>query len=207
MRVIGNFKMNLLLKDLISYEQSSQNLWIAPQLCHLSYFKNKNLNLGAQNCHYELEGPFTGEISPKALKDLGVKFVLLNHKERQGDLFLEKRVQKALEVGLEVIYCLGEEKKGEEIKTPFYPHVTYAYEPYWCIGSGLVPEKSYLEEKLSFLREKTQKDILYGGSVNKKNIEFLLEISWDGFLIGGASLIYEDFLFLNETCLNHGKRL
>jgi triosephosphate isomerase (TIM) len=123
--------------------------------------KNKNcrLKLGAQNCFWEKEGAFTGEISPLMLKDLGCEYVILGHSERRKYLkekssMINKKLKLALEEGLKCVLCIGEnekeKKKGEIQKVLKHQlekglsrilkdkteNLIIAYEPIWAIGTG-----------------------------------------------------------------------
>lgn len=113
--------------------------------------------LGAQNCFWEEKGAFTGEISAAMLKDLRVEYVLIGHSERrkyfnETDELINKKIKKALEFGLKVIFCIGEtaqkrdEGKKEEVLErqlrgglagiDNIKDVNIAYEPVWAISSG-----------------------------------------------------------------------
>ena len=121
--------------------------------------QNTQINVGAQNCHFEGFGAYTGEISPKMLKEMGVKYVILGHSERRDyfsetDELINKKIKSAINSGLKVILCVGEtahereigiteEKISMQIKKALYEverknllNVMIAYEPIWAIGSG-----------------------------------------------------------------------
>src|SRR5260221_542941 len=75
--------------------------------------KGTEVLLGAQNCHFEKEGAFTGEVSPTMLRDVGCHYVIIGHSERrhgfgETDEFLNKKAKAALAAGLKVIFCVGE---------------------------------------------------------------------------------------------------
>jgi triosephosphate isomerase len=118
-----------------------------------------NVALGAQNCHDELAGAYTGEVSPAMLKDVGCKYVILGHSERrhglrESDGFINFKVHTALEAGLHVILCVGEtleERKAKRVERVFarqvaaalaglddeaFSRLVLAYEPVWAIGTG-----------------------------------------------------------------------
>ena len=121
--------------------------------------KGTKIAIGAQNCHFEESGAFTGEISPKMLADAGVKYVIIGHSERrrdnnETDSTVNKKVLAALQAGLRPIICVGETLEMRDndvtldvvrmqIKTALrgvmhdqLRRVTIAYEPIWAIGTG-----------------------------------------------------------------------
>lgn len=121
--------------------------------------KDTELKIGAQNMHFEESGAFTGEVSPVALKDIGVSYVVLGHSERR-ELFAEtddsvnKKTLAAFKHGLNPIVCCGETLEereagktndlvGEQVKKALAGlteeqanTVVIAYEPIWAIGTG-----------------------------------------------------------------------
>ena len=169
----------------------------------------------AQNCLWEEKGPYTGEISPKMLKDIGVDYVIIGHSERRNkfnetDETINKKIKAALSAGLIVILCVGE-NKGEnaqevitkqleadlkEISVNDYEKIIIAYEPIWAIGTGDFCETCDAEKVLKFIKDKYSNRILYGGSVDSKNIKSYIDIGFDGALVGGASIKTEEFVNL-----------
>lgn len=181
--------------------------------------------LGAQNCSYKKEGPFTGEVSPTMLKDIGCHKVLLGHSERrilfhENNSILQKKINIALEEGLEVIMCIGEtlvERENDqiytvliqqlsilpEILTNVSQQICIAYEPVWAIGTGKVAGQKEIIEAHSIIRNSLidkygleGKDIriLYGGGVKANNIKDIIKIeNVDGVLVGNASMNVETF--------------
>ena len=124
-----------------------------------------NVKLGAQNCFYEQKGAYTGEVSPFMLKDMGCEYVIIGHSERkkyfgETNEIINKKVKAALNSGLKVILCIGEDtrdsfdKKGRwtneldpkvkeqlmdalrDIKKSKLTNIAVAYEPVWAIGTG-----------------------------------------------------------------------
>lgn len=228
--LVGNLKMNLNKEDILSYLEKakqihSKNVVFCPSSLYLPYFLNQNLEVGVQNVFYEEKGAYTGEISPSQVKSIGANYVILGHSERrlyfhETEEILNKKIQKSLENNLKVIYCIGENKKEkEEGKTkeilkreleilknyPNEKNIIIAYEPIWAIGTGLVPNNKIIYEIANFIKEylkETLKEIkvLYGGSVDDKNIQELNKIeNIDGFLVGGASTKIDVFLKLIEV--------
>lgn len=192
----------------------------------LADFPATPLTLGAQNCHFQPKGAFTGEISPAMLVDLGCKQVILGHSERRNELgesdeFINRKVHAAVQVGLEVILCIGEklaernanqthvvlerQLMGSLADVRDLSRITLAYEPVWAIGTGVNATPEQAEEAHVFVRgwiranygeqAATSLSILYGGSVKGSNAAGLfVSPEVDGGLIGGASLDATDFL-------------
>lgn len=138
--------------------------------------KGTNINLGAQNMHFEESGAYTGEIAPAMLKELGVKYVIIGHSERRAyfgetDETVNKKVKKALEHGIVPILCVGETLEERElnitielvrvqVKKAFAgvskedaKKVVIAYEPIWAIGTGKVATKEQAEEVCAEVRK------------------------------------------------------
>ena len=175
-------------------------------------FNNCQIGIGAQNCHEnEYYGPFTGSVNSRMLKNIGAHFVIIGHSENrekgENDKLINLKIKSALKAKIKVIFCIGEtlnEKKKVKTKTVLSKqikigldgvknksHIFIAYEPIWAIGTGIIPESKDLLRTVNFIKSKFKGKIpkvLYGGSVNPKNIKNLKEINnIDGFLIGGAS--------------------
>jgi len=186
--------------------------------------KKKSISIGAQNCHHhEGYGSFTGSVNAKMIKQAGAEYVILGHAENrsEGDSnqIVKKKIVSALNQKLKVILCVGErfidKKKGKtfsfirkQLKDNLESNlnkerIILAYEPIWSIGSNKIPTIKELRSIFSFIKKefkktfKTSKSpkILYGGSVNPKNIKLLSSIDEiDGFLIGGASRSSKKFI-------------
>lgn len=138
--------------------------------------KGSNIEIGAQNMHFEESGAYTGEIAPKMLTEVGVKYVIIGHSERreyfaETDETVNKKVLKAFEHGLTPIICCGESLKQREqgitidfirqqIKIAFLnvtkeqaKKAVIAYEPIWAIGTGKVATPEQAEEVCKAIRE------------------------------------------------------
>ena len=187
-------------------------------------FKNKKILISAQNCfHKDNFGPHTGNISPYMIKKLGIKFVIIGHSENrasgENDNIIKEKVYLALKNNLNIIFCIGENIKDKRRKKTLivlrkqltkvlkrnynFKKIIIAYEPVWSIGSGKIPTANSLIHITAFLKKFVKKQfklshlpkILYGGSVDKKNIASFKSISdLDGFLIGGASKSSKNFI-------------
>ncbi len=192
--------------------------------------KNSNIEIGAQDCHANSNyGPFTGAISSKMIKDLGCKFVIIGHSETRSENDNKKinlKIRSAINEKLKVILCIGEkliDKKKNKTKSVLKRQlleglknlknlnkVIIAYEPVWSIGTGIIPTENDLKKNIRFIRNTikiskkfTKSKILYGGSVNSKNIKNLMRIgNIDGFLIGGASTNEKKFIDIMKKSIN-----
>ena len=187
-----------------------------------------HIGLAAQNCYPADQGAFTGEVSPALLKDAGCGYVIIGHSERrqlfaETDEFINQKVHKCLETGLNPILCIGETLEEREtdqmlevltrqvkgglagLTTAQMEQIVIAYEPIWAIGTGKTATDEQAQEAHSFIRGLVQGlftpevaaavRILYGGSVKPGNVDGLMaQADIDGALVGGASLNAEDFL-------------
>ena len=235
MFIAANWKMNLLIDEgvrlaefIIKNYSGDKEVVLIPPSTHLHKIGEaigvENFYLGAQNCYMEESGAFTGEISPKILKEsLGCEYVILGHSERrkyfsETDEMVNKKSKAAISFVLKPIICIGEtleERKlgvtnevlGKQIQNSIPDNASLdnyilAYEPVWAIGTGLTPTEAEIEDAHSFIREKIGQGvkILYGGSANDSNAKEITSINnVDGLLVGGASLDAEKFLKI----LNH----
>ena len=187
--------------------------------------KKSNIEVGAQNCHeHETYGAFTGSINSSMLKNVGAKYVIIGHSENrqtgESDKLINLKIKSALKSGLKVIFCIGETLKqkrkkitkqvlNKQIKLGLnkinkVDKILIAYEPVWSIGTGLIPKPNDLFDTLNFIKKKIKKSkVLYGGSVNPKNIHELKSINnIDGFLIGGASQDSKKFIDIIKKTYN-----
>ncbi|MEA2673378.1 MAG: triosephosphate isomerase [Chloroflexota bacterium] len=165
----------------------------------------------AQNCHWEAEGAFTGEISAGMLLELGAYGTLVGHSERrqyfgETDETVAKRVRAALQAGLHVIACVGETLAEREAGATeavlrrqlavLEPddNLVIAYEPVWAIGTGKSATPDMAREAHAIVRSAIDVPVLYGGSVKPDNAaELLSQPGVDGALVGGAALDVDSF--------------
>lgn len=170
--VAGNWKMNKnyeegrdLAKDIVECLQPSDVIVVlATPFIHLNSISNiikgvSNLKLGAQNCHQEESGAYTGEVSASMLKSVGVDYVIIGHSERreyfnESDALLAKKVDTVLGKNMIPIFCCGEKLEVREanqhlqlvenqvknalfhLSPEDFEKVVIAYEPVWAIGTG-----------------------------------------------------------------------
>lgn len=137
--------------------------------------KGTNIGVGAENCHWEASGAYTGEISAPMLKEMGVQYVIIGHSERrtyfgETDVTVNKRVRAALDNGLKVILCVGEYLEQREqgitaelvamqvkialggVSAEELKNIIIAYEPVWAIGTGLTATADQAEEVCACIR-------------------------------------------------------
>jgi len=226
----GNWKCNgtlqsidQLIEGLNQIECSGIDVFCAPVSIHLPRVLTK-LQTGMAVCSQNIspfpKGAYTGEVTPEQLLDMGVPMTIVGHSERrkiflETDEMISLKVARAQEVGLPVVFCLGEtdlerkEGRVEEVLLASLKHLTakvndwskivIAYEPVWAIGTGNVCSPEIAQEVCSFIRrwlkdtvdQKTSENtrVIYGGSVKPKNAkELIAQPDVDGFLVGGASL-------------------
>ena len=170
--IAGNWKMNKTLPEAKSFVEVVKDVVpsddvVDSVICSPALFlgqlveatKGTNVAIGAQNMHFEENGAFTGEVSPVALADLGVKYVILGHSERremfnETDETVNKKTLAAFKHGLTPIVCCGEtleeresgqtnELVGAQIQKALagltaeqVRATVIAYEPIWAIGTG-----------------------------------------------------------------------
>ena len=202
-KFLKNFKKNNSLKIIYC----PPNTLIRPMTKKL---KDTHIDVGAQNCHeHDKFGAFTGSVNSIMLKNVGAKYVIIGHSENrqagESDKLINLKIKSAIKSGLKVIFCIGEtlQQKRKKItkqvlnkqirfglnKIKIKNNIILAYEPVWSIGTGVIPKENELFETINFIKKKINKcKVLYGGSVNPKNINDLKSIvNIDGYLIGGAS--------------------
>jgi len=186
---------------------------------------NSKIQVGAQNCHESFTyGASTGSINPMMLKSVGAKYVILGHSENresgETDKLINAKIKAATKSGLKVIFCIGETlgQKRKKItkkilskqialglqKVKKRKNIVIAYEPVWSIGTGVIPNPDDLFSTINFIKRKVRNiKVLYGGSVNPKNInELKLIKDIDGFLIGGASQDPKKFIDIIKKTYN-----
>ena len=197
--IAGNWKMNKTLSETRAFAEELKPLLGKPKWCEVvlcvpyvnipaatRLFKDSRVSIGAENCHFESHGAFTGEVSPEMLKEVGVKYVVIGHSERrqyynETDFTVNKKVHAALEAGLYPIVCVGESLEQRELGVTMdlisyqvkaalagvpgdkMRHVVIAYEPIWAIGTGKTATAEQAGEVCQAIRTVIRK--LYGARV------------------------------------------
>lgn len=192
--------------------------------------KGTPIALGAQNCHAQPKGAHTGEIAAVMLADASCTYVILGHSERradqaESDAVVREKVLAARQAGLVAIVCVGETLQerdagntldvvGRQLRGSLPDGLSaaalvIAYEPVWAIGTGRTPTTAQVAEAHDHIRrvlgaqvrDSAGVRILYGGSVKSANAQELMSVAdVDGALVGGASLVAEDFWQIAKAC-------
>lgn len=196
--VAGNWKMNMLPNEAIDFIQQLEPLVkdteneviVCVPYIDLFYVllnaQGTNIKVGAQNMHWEESGAYTGEVSGKMLKSLGVEYVIIGHSERrqyfaETDETVNKKVKAALLNGLKPIICVGETLEDREsgktidvitkqirgalneITEEQIKSCIIAYEPIWAIGTGKTATAEEANNTIKEIREEISK--IYGQNV------------------------------------------
>ena len=197
--IAGNWKMNKTLSETRAFAEELKPIlprgkWCDVVLCvpyvnipaAVRLFKDCRVAIGAENCHYEANGAYTGEVSAEMLKDLGVKYVIVGHSERrqyfcETDATVNKKVHAVLNAGMNPIICVGESLEQREtgvtnewialqVKSALFGvpadklrRCIIAYEPIWAIGTGKTATAEQAGEVCSNIRAAIRG--LYGARV------------------------------------------
>lgn len=218
--VAGNWKMNGTKADLKELKALLKSLpatkahcdvMVCPPATLISRMADvkpgRAVQIGGQDCHANMAGAHTGDISAAMLKDAGAKAVILGHSERradhgESDKMVRAKVEAARAAGLLTIVCVGEtlkqRKAGETVKVVgaqlrgslpdgcTAANTVIAYEPVWAIGSGLTPTVEQVAEVHKAMRRGLTRRfgddgaamrLLYGGSVKPANAAELMAVA------------------------------
>ena len=188
--VAGNWKMNMnldesvnLIEELKQISTYDVDVKIAPSFTNLnkavSLLRSSEIEVIAQNVHFEERGAFTGEISIEMLKSVGVNSVIIGHSERrkyfnENDFILSKKAKTAIDNSMNIIFCVGEELSDREKGNHFeliknqiisglfsldidqIKNVVIAYEPVWAIGSGRIPDPEEINSVHKMIKDVVQ---------------------------------------------------
>ena len=231
--LIANWKMNFVnldawLKDFDLNNISEEiQVVICPNYLDIKDFykttskTHEKISIGAQNLSSETEGAFTGQISGKMLKNIGVSYSIVGHSESrlqgEDDETILNKLQTAFHCDLIPILCIGEDQheysKGRtekkikhQLTENLFPlqnlsnNILIAYEPIYAIGSGIAVQNEHLEEVSLLIKDLVRENLgtdftlIYGGSVNSESAKNLAKVDGiDGFLVGNASLDPKEF--------------
>ena len=193
--IAGNWKMNMLPNEAIDFieklaplvKNTKNEVILCVPYTDLFYAlltaQGTNIKIGAQNMHFEEKGAYTGEVSGKMLKSIGVEYVIIGHSERrqyfnETDETVNKKIKVAFDNGLKPIVCVGETleqreagetekivtnqiaKAFEGIASEDLEKIIVAYEPIWAIGTGKTATKEDANNTIMQIRKKLAK--IYG---------------------------------------------
>jgi triosephosphate isomerase len=235
--IAGNWKMNLLKADGVALARAlaaymtverGLNMVVCPPAQLLApvagCLEGSMLGLGGQDCHADVFGAHTGEVSAAMLVDIGCGYVIVGHSERraghgESDAVVRAKAEAAHAAGLIAIICVGETEAERDVGRTMSvveaqlrgsapagataTNTVVAYEPVWAIGTGKTATTDDIAETHSHARGVLKQitgdgdvvRILYGGSVKPGNAAEILSIpDVGGALVGGASLVAEDFI-------------
>ncbi len=226
----GNWKMNGVRHDLAVLEalgaqhaNATVDVLICPPATLIGACRDLPLQIGGQDCHPNVSGAHTGDISAAMLADAGASAVITGHSERRADhgetdALVAAKSTAAYDAGLKAVICIGETLAERESGTTLdlidgqlagsvpnaatATNTVIAYEPVWAIGTGKVPTLEQIGEVHAHIRARLVArfsdgaafSILYGGSVKGSNAADIFAVAnVDGALVGGASLKADDF--------------
>lgn len=238
--IAGNWKMNKTISDALELvndlkirmtDVDDVTVVVCPTfLCIKSVadaLKGSNVHVGAQDMFWETSGAYTAEVSGEMLLEAGAEYVIIGHSERrqyfgETNETVNKKVKKALALGLKPIVCVGEMLEDREagntekvvddhltnglagVSADDMKKIIVAYEPVWAIGTGKTATPGQAQDVHAFIRNRIAElwdnetaeaiVIQYGGSMKPDNVkELLAQKDIDGGLIGGAALKADSF--------------
>ncbi len=222
--IAGNWKMNGLAVSLaeiekvcglVTTENPNADILICPPATLVAQAASQakgRIAIGGQNCHKDISGAFTGDISAEMLKDAGGSAVIVGHSERrqyhaETDAMVADKAKAAWRAGITAIICIGESEAEREAGKALHvcgkqlagsvpggmtaENTAIAYEPIWAIGTGKTPTVADIAETHAHIRKclverfgagANAVRILYGGSVKPSNAAEILEVP----NVGGA---------------------
>lgn len=223
--IVGNWKMNGTRTELrkmlrkLGETQTKNRIILCPPFTMLGV-KSDKIALGAQDVSAHDHGAFTGQISARMLREMGVKYAIIGHSEcrkyhHDTNKIVHDKATTALSVGITPIICVGEtmtecrtNKTAQVVSSGVLESVPQnlgpvivAYEPRWAIGNNITPRAQEIASVHKLIAKTLAKmnmsgtPILYGGSVNTTNAAQIMSLAnVDGVLVGGASLKSDTFI-------------
>jgi triosephosphate isomerase len=227
--IAGNWKMNGLGASLAEVESIAARVAAQPPpadvvicppttlIARAVTAAKGRIAIGGQDCHAEISGAFTGDISAEMMKDAGASFVIVGHSERrqyhgESDAIVAAKAKAAHRAGLTAIICIGETEAERDVgraldvvtrqiegslpKESPVAATVIAYEPVWAIGTGRTPTNSEIADMHAHVRARLiarlgphAKDVrlLYGGSVKPSNAKEILALKEVGGALVGGA--------------------
>ena len=211
--------------------EKCENVIICPSFIYIDYYlDHSKYVIGSQNVCNDISNSRTGEVTAEQLANLGVAYSIVGHSERRKNnneksIDFTNKIDCLIRNDIRPIFCIGESKEekdlgltkdtvGKQIIEVFdnidkdvLEKIIIAYEPIWSIGTGVIPTNEEINSMVSYIKDFIQDRynsrvlVLYGGSVNKNNVDILNEIEVvDGYLIGGASTKPDEFSYIMRKC-------
>jgi len=228
-----------LIKTLLhntNIDPNKKEVVVAPPDIYLQQVRDlvfgTHIQVSAQNIHQKDKGAYTGEISASMLRDMSIPWTIIGHSERRDQFhetndIVSAKISMALSHDIRAIVAIGEhledrlgnktfavlDEQMNAIKSVVqdWNKIVVAYEPVFCIGTGIAMEPSQAQEVHVMLRNWLKENVsesaaaetrlIYGGSVNDENCKQLAhQPDIDGFLVGGASLKAGSFAAIIHAC-------
>lgn len=193
--IAGNWKMNKTPVEVVEFmenfpelvkDSEAEVILCAPYIDIMILMKladDTNIKVGVQNMHYEESGAYTGEVSPRMLRDIGVDYVIIGHSERRAyynetDESINKKLKSAFKYNLKPILCVGETLVQREegitkdlittqvrlaldgLTDSQVKNTIIAYEPIWAIGTGKTATVNEANEAIRWIRDEVRN--IYG---------------------------------------------
>ena len=221
--IISNYKDKIVqatyknkVKEL---ESSHVKIVVCPNDKQLLSYKDEKCLLGSQDVNYMFNA--------KELKDMSVQYTIVGHSDKRKKYLetnqeIQEKIKELLSYDICPILCVGEEQEEEECTTEILKQqleeslegiktniIMIAYEPVWAIGTNEIPSNRDIEETIKFIKHIVKSKlsfsdipVLYGGSINSKNIKTLNKIeNCSGFLVGGSSLKVKELCKIIEVAV------
>jgi len=204
------------LEEIMKREQKKFEDFSPDELTQI-VLDQRPLKIGAQDCHHEISGSFTGDISAAMLKKVGCQYVIIGHSERRAGHFetneiISKKAKAVLDEKMIPIICVGESKEIRDQskhlefvykqlmnsipKDVKFEKLVIAYEPIWSIGTGVTPTLEQIAEVAKLIKKIFSEKLseiadeyflLYGGSVTSQNSKEILAINGIDGLLVGKA--------------------
>ena len=217
--IIANLKTFMHTDDVINYLKDMKDLnnyfIVCPSNIYIPYFLKYKYTIGVQDISMFDSIDITGELLASQAFSMGIKYSIIGHSDRRNFETIEdinKKILVANKYGITPLLCVGETKKGKKtkkyiaqylsecLKNTLVNKIVIVYEPTWAIGTNIIPTNEEIIDIVKYIKEFVKKEydvdikVLYGGSVNKENINTIKLIDEiDGILVGSASTISSEF--------------
>ncbi len=215
--LVLNMKMYMDIDDVKEYikmVKDQDNMIISPESIYIPYFINKYKSIAIQNIYPSDSGAYTGCISARQVKKMGVNYTIVGHSEcrkyfKLKDEDINLQIKSALANNLKVILCIGDDKNisdklqfikdqlTNDLKDILSNDIIIAYEPIYAIGTSAI-KPIEIKKMVDFIKNQLRSmslnlPVIYGGSVNSNNIKELNKIdNLSGFMVGRSSCVVSE---------------